>query len=74
MPLFSCLVRSVNKKTGEKTMYDLENKINFSVFPSLQGVCSYIHVWCILSMMVYVICLWMVICSYVVMCVYRHRE
>lgn len=29
-------VRSVNKK-GEKTMYDLENKINFSVFPSMQG-------------------------------------
>jgi glycine hydroxymethyltransferase len=29
-------VRSVNKK-GEKTMYDLESKINFSVFPGFQG-------------------------------------
>jgi glycine hydroxymethyltransferase len=28
--------RSVNKK-GEKIMYDLETKINFSVFPGLQG-------------------------------------
>lgn len=29
-------VRSTNKK-GEVTMYDLENKINFSVFPGSQG-------------------------------------
>eukprot|EP01134_Creolimax_fragrantissima_P007577 CFRG7577T1 len=29
-------VRSINKK-GVKTMYDLEEKINFSVFPMLQG-------------------------------------
>lgn len=29
-------VRSENKK-GEKVMYDLENKINFSVFPGFQG-------------------------------------
>jgi glycine hydroxymethyltransferase len=29
-------VRSVDKK-GVETMYDLENKINFSVFPGLQG-------------------------------------
>lgn len=29
-------VRSVNKK-GVETMYDLEDKINFSVFPGLQG-------------------------------------
>lgn len=29
-------VRSVNKK-GVETMYDLEEKINFSVFPGLQG-------------------------------------
>jgi len=30
-------VRSVNKKTGKSVMYDLEEKINFSVFPGLQG-------------------------------------
>jgi glycine hydroxymethyltransferase len=30
-------VRSTNAKTGEKTMYDLENPINFSVFPGHQG-------------------------------------
>lgn len=30
-------VRSVNKKTGKPVMYDLEEKINFSVFPGLQG-------------------------------------
>ncbi|XP_066063558.1 serine hydroxymethyltransferase, mitochondrial [Chamaea fasciata] len=30
-------VRSVDKKTGKETLYDLEDKINFSVFPSLQG-------------------------------------
>nr|CAB3266059.1 serine hydroxymethyltransferase, mitochondrial [Phallusia mammillata] len=30
-------VRSTNKKTGKQVMYDLENKINFAVFPSLQG-------------------------------------
>uniref|UniRef100_H2YK64 Serine hydroxymethyltransferase n=1 Tax=Ciona savignyi TaxID=51511 RepID=H2YK64_CIOSA len=30
-------VRSTHKKTGKQTMYDLENRINFSVFPSLQG-------------------------------------
>lgn len=29
-------VRSVDKK-GKEIMYDLEDKINFSVFPSLQG-------------------------------------
>jgi glycine hydroxymethyltransferase len=28
-------IRSTNKK-GENTMYDLESKINFSVFPGLQ--------------------------------------
>nr|XP_002126094.1 serine hydroxymethyltransferase, mitochondrial [Ciona intestinalis] len=30
-------VRSVHKKTGKETMYDLESRINFAVFPSLQG-------------------------------------
>lgn len=30
-------VRSVSKKTGKETMYDLDSKVNFSVFPSLQG-------------------------------------
>ena len=30
-------MRSVNKKTGKETLYDLENRINFAVFPSLQG-------------------------------------
>ncbi|XP_068853741.1 serine hydroxymethyltransferase, mitochondrial [Aphelocoma coerulescens] len=30
-------VRSVDKKTGKETLYDLEDRINFSVFPSLQG-------------------------------------
>uniref|UniRef100_A0A060TF56 Serine hydroxymethyltransferase, mitochondrial n=1 Tax=Blastobotrys adeninivorans TaxID=409370 RepID=A0A060TF56_BLAAD len=30
-------VRSVNKKTGKETKYDLEDKINFSVFPGHQG-------------------------------------
>lgn len=29
-------VRSVNKKTGEQVMYDIEDKINFAVFPGLQ--------------------------------------
>ena len=29
-------VRSTNKK-GEKIMYDIENKVNFSVFPGMQG-------------------------------------
>lgn len=29
--------KSTNKKTGAPIMYDLENKINFSVFPGLQG-------------------------------------
>ena len=29
-------VRSVDKK-GKEIMYDLEDKINFAVFPSLQG-------------------------------------
>ena len=29
-------VRSVDKK-GREIMYDLEDKVNFSVFPSLQG-------------------------------------
>lgn len=30
-------VRSVDKKTGKETLYDLEDRINFAVFPSLQG-------------------------------------
>ncbi|XP_071312184.1 serine hydroxymethyltransferase, mitochondrial isoform X1 [Agelaius tricolor] len=30
-------VRSVDKRTGKETLYDLEDRINFSVFPSLQG-------------------------------------
>ncbi|KAK7408287.1 Serine hydroxymethyltransferase, cytosolic [Neonectria punicea] len=30
-------VRSVNPKTGAETLYDLENPINFSVFPGHQG-------------------------------------
>lgn len=30
-------IRSVNKKTGEDILYDLENPINFSVFPGHQG-------------------------------------
>ncbi|XP_072927335.1 serine hydroxymethyltransferase, mitochondrial [Hemitrygon akajei] len=30
-------VRSVDKKTGAKVMYDLEERVNFAVFPSLQG-------------------------------------
>ncbi|EGV66229.1 hypothetical protein CANTEDRAFT_112774 [Yamadazyma tenuis ATCC 10573] len=30
-------VRSVNPKTGEEILYDLENPINFSVFPGHQG-------------------------------------
>lgn len=30
-------VRSVNPKTGKEVMYDLENPINFSVFPGHQG-------------------------------------
>nr|XP_005986325.1 PREDICTED: serine hydroxymethyltransferase, mitochondrial isoform X2 [Latimeria chalumnae] len=30
-------VQSVNKKTGKEVMYDFEDKINFAVFPSLQG-------------------------------------
>ncbi|CAN3375399.1 hypothetical protein DIURU_002404 [Diutina rugosa] len=30
-------VRSVNPKTGQEIMYDLENPINFSVFPGHQG-------------------------------------
>jgi len=29
--------KGVNKKTGKDIMYDLESKINFAVFPSLQG-------------------------------------
>jgi len=29
--------RGVEKKTGKPIMYDLENKINFAVFPGLQG-------------------------------------
>ncbi|XP_078065005.1 serine hydroxymethyltransferase, mitochondrial-like, partial [Mustelus asterias] len=29
--------RSVDKKSGKPVMYDLEDKINFAVFPSLQG-------------------------------------
>ncbi|XP_061335518.1 serine hydroxymethyltransferase, mitochondrial [Pezoporus flaviventris] len=30
-------VRSVDKKTGKEMLYDLEDRINFAVFPSLQG-------------------------------------
>jgi glycine hydroxymethyltransferase len=30
-------VRSVNPKTGQEVLYDLENPINFSVFPGHQG-------------------------------------
>ncbi|CCH62277.1 hypothetical protein TBLA_0G03400 [Henningerozyma blattae CBS 6284] len=30
-------VRGVNKKTGKEILYDLENPINFSVFPGHQG-------------------------------------
>lgn len=30
-------VRSVNEKTGDKQMYDLEAKIDWAVFPGLQG-------------------------------------
>lgn len=30
-------VRSVNQKTGKEVIYDLENPINFSVFPGHQG-------------------------------------
>lgn len=30
-------VRSVDPKTNKETMYDLEDRINFAVFPSLQG-------------------------------------
>ncbi|SCU83421.1 LADA_0C11342g1_1 [Lachancea dasiensis] len=30
-------VRSVNSKTGKEVLYDLENPINFSVFPGHQG-------------------------------------
>ncbi|SMN18558.1 similar to Saccharomyces cerevisiae YLR058C SHM2 Cytosolic serine hydroxymethyltransferase, converts serine to glycine plus 5,10 methylenetetrahydrofolate [Maudiozyma saulgeensis] len=30
-------VRSINQKTGKEVLYDLENPINFSVFPGHQG-------------------------------------
>ncbi|XP_028654541.1 serine hydroxymethyltransferase, mitochondrial isoform X1 [Erpetoichthys calabaricus] len=30
-------VRSVDKKTGKELLYDFEDRINFAVFPSLQG-------------------------------------
>jgi glycine hydroxymethyltransferase len=30
-------VRKVDKKTGTNIMYDIEDKINFSVFPGLQA-------------------------------------
>ncbi|KAG0730196.1 Serine hydroxymethyltransferase, mitochondrial [Chionoecetes opilio] len=30
-------VKSVNKKTGKPIMYDLEERINFALFPGLQG-------------------------------------
>jgi glycine hydroxymethyltransferase len=30
-------VRRVDKKTGAEVLYDIEDKINFSVFPGLQG-------------------------------------
>ena len=30
-------VKGVNKKTGKDIMYDFEQRINFAVFPSLQG-------------------------------------
>eukprot|EP00061_Rhincodon_typus_P002113 g16651.t1 len=29
--------RSVDKKTAKPVMYDLEERVNFAVFPSLQG-------------------------------------
>ena len=29
--------KGVNKKTGKDIMYDFEQRINFAVFPSLQG-------------------------------------
>jgi glycine hydroxymethyltransferase len=29
-------VRSVDKKSGKEIPYDIEDKINFSVFPGLQ--------------------------------------
>merc|ERR1719453_168086 len=30
-------VRSIDKKSGKEIMYDLDEKINFAVFPGLQG-------------------------------------
>ncbi|EOA98099.1 Serine hydroxymethyltransferase, mitochondrial, partial [Anas platyrhynchos] len=33
-------VRSVDKKTGKETLYDLEDRINFAVFPSLPQYCQ----------------------------------
>ena len=30
-------VKGVNKKTGKDIFYDFESKIDFAVFPSLQG-------------------------------------
>lgn len=30
-------VKSVDKKTGKETLYNFEDKVNFSVFPSIQG-------------------------------------
>jgi glycine hydroxymethyltransferase len=30
-------VRSTDKKTSKEVLYDIEDKINFSVFPGLQG-------------------------------------
>ena len=30
-------LKGISKKTGKELMYDFESKINFAVFPSLQG-------------------------------------
>ncbi|XP_013385211.1 serine hydroxymethyltransferase, mitochondrial [Lingula anatina] len=37
MVFFRRGVKEVNKKTGKEIMYDYESRINFAVFPSLQG-------------------------------------
>ncbi len=35
-------VRKVDKKSGAEVMYDIEDKINFSVFPGLQVHCAHV--------------------------------
>ena len=30
-------MKEINKKTGKEVKYDFESRINFAVFPSLQG-------------------------------------